>query len=80
MSQPTGFVLSPVYTNTWWAARLEGLSEHHVRRRARAGQYEGAFRRDDTGRWMIPLASITRTLDATVRHYMDTTAATVQDW
>lgn len=63
--------LGEVHVSAEWAARIENLSRHHVRRRARAGLYPGARRRDGDGRWLIPISSITRTLDGLLQHVQD---------
>jgi len=63
-------ILGEVHVSTFWAARIEGISEHHARRLARAGHYQGAFRRGGTGEWLIPLSGVVRTLDGTIQHWL----------
>lgn len=72
--------LGEIHVSVEWAARIENLSTHHVRRRARAGRYPGAYRRDGDGRWLIPAATVTRTLDGLLAHVQDRDAARLQDW
>ena len=64
-------LLGEVHLSIEWAARLEGITPHHARRLARNGSFPGAFRRGGDGRWLIPLSSVTRTLDGTIRHWMN---------
>jgi len=54
-----------------WAAMMTSLSVGHLRRLCRQGRIEGARKRwGGSGHWMIPVASLDRSIVASVHWYL----------
>lgn len=68
---PAPHSFGTIHVNVGWAAILTGMSVGHIRRLCRQGKIDGAHRRFHQGHWQIPVTSLDRSLDASMRWYMD---------